>query len=226
MQDSAFLPESNPDHQFSYQQLDVQTFDDYESAAKWADVVAIAQLHNTDYSKTRELNAKGQAYLTVRVPYKGVRKNELLIVNAEGFDTSACYYPDKEGVEGQRFLVFLKATQAESEYVGFKPLCQQTILLTDTGQYALKYPLDSKIPVPDNLIEAITYRDPHATLDVSEWTHLKRESFAKEESMTLTEKEDMFQKHYYLTYTKGIMMHHIRKLMNIPVKQRITSKQK
>ena len=75
-------------------------------------------------------------------------------------------------------------------------------------------------------VKDINYRDPHATIDVSEWTHIKREATAKAQFMTLSEKEDMFQKFFYLTYTKGIMMYEIRKLMNITAKQRITSDQK
>ena len=102
MQSSEFLPEANPDHQFDYQQTGPQKFESFEAAAAWADVVAIAQLNNIDYKKTRDLNAKGQGFLTVRVPYKGVRKNELLIVNAKGFEDHICYYPDKAGVEGQK----------------------------------------------------------------------------------------------------------------------------
>ncbi|WP_179952033.1 hypothetical protein [Marinicella rhabdoformis] len=226
MQDSEFLPESNPDHQFDYQEVKKQTFTDFESAAKWADVVAIAQLTNIDYTKQRALNAEGQAYLTVRVGYKGVQKNELLIINAKGFEKEACYFPDKEGVEGQRYLVFLKATASDGEYTGFKPLCQLPILLTDTGQYALKYPLDTEIPVPDTLVKNLSYKDPHATIDTSEWTHLKREEIAESQFMELTEKDDLFQKRFFLSYTKGIMMYEIRKLMNIPIQPRITSKQK
>lgn len=226
MQNSEFLPESNPDHKFEYQQIENQTFEDFESAAQWADVVAIAQLVNIDYTKQRELNAKGQAYLTVRVGYKGVQKNELLIVNAKGFDQSVCYFPDKAGVEGQRYLVFLKSTSSEGEYTGFKPMCQLPILLTDTGEYALKYPLDAGITISETLIRNLTFKDPHATIDATEWTHLKRQETSETQFMTLIEKENMFQKLFYLSYTKGIMMYEIRKLMNIPIQPRITSKQK
>lgn len=225
MKDSAFLPEANPDHDFDYGMISPQQFSSFEQAAAWADVVAIAQLHNTDYQKTRELNSQGQAFLQVRVPYKGVQKNELLIVNAKGFDDHVCYYPDKAGVEGQRFLVFLKSTDNDGEYVGFKPLCQMPVLLTDTGQYALKYPLDANLEVSEKLIEVMVFGDPHATIDATDWTHIKRKAHAKAQSMALKEDEDMFQKHYYLTYQKGIMMYHIRKLMNIPVQPRISSKQ-
>ncbi len=225
MKQSDFLPEANPDHKFDYQETEPQSFGSFEKAAQWADVVAIVQLENIDYQKTRELNAKGQAFLKVLVPYKGVKKNQLLIVNAKGFEDHVCYFPEKTTTEGQRYLTFLKTTQNIDEYTGFKPLCQMPILVTDTGQYALKYPLDVNIPIDDTIVEVMIFADPNATIDASDWTHLKREKVVKDQAMKLLEAEDTFQKRYYLTYQKGIMIYHIRELMNIPIKPRISSKQ-
>ncbi len=218
------LPEANRDFQFDYSPIEPQKFDSFAAAAAWADVVAIAQVMNIDYEKTRELNAKGQAFLTVRVPYKGVQKDELLIVSSKGFDSHVCYYPERED-EGRRFLVFLKQSKNDGEYHGFNPYCQIQVLLTDLGQYALRYPLDVDFEVADDLVQDLQFNDPHAVIDATEWTNIRREQHQQQYGTTLSEDSDMFQKYFYLTYSQGIMMYEIRKLMNIPITQRIHSKQ-
>jgi hypothetical protein len=218
------LPEANPDYQFDYSDLAPVKFDSFAAAAEWADVVAIAQVVNVDYQQTREINAEGQAFLTVHVPYKGVEKNDLLIVNSKGFEAHTCYYPDRMG-EGERFLVFLKNSKNKGEYLGFKPYCQLQVLLTDTGQYALRYPLTLDFKISEDLVKTIQYNDPNAQIDATEWTGIRREQHQQEFNSVLTEDEDLFQKFFYLTYTQGVMIYEIRKLMDISAKARISSKQ-
>ncbi len=222
--EDGLLPESNRDYQFDYAEIMPQSFSSFEEVAAWADVVAIAQVVNIDYLKTRELNAMGQAFLTVRVPYKGVQKDQLLTVSSKGFEDHVCYYPDRIE-EGERFLVFLKNSKNEGEYHGFNPYCQLQVLLTDIGQYALRYPLTLDFELPAELVKDLQFNDPHATVDATEWTGLSREEHQKQFNSILSEDADMFQKFFYLTYTQGIMIYEIRKLMNIPVQQRINSKQ-
>lgn len=218
------LPEANPDYQFDYSDLTPVKFDSFAAVAEWADVVAIAQVVNVDYQQTREINAQGQAFLTVHVPYKGVKKNDLLIVNSKGFEAHTCYYPDRLG-EGERFLVFLKKSKNEGEYLGFKPYCQLQVLLTDTGQYALRYPLTLDFEISADLVKTIQFNDPNAQIDVTEWTGIKRAEHQRSFNSVLTEDEDLFQKYFYLTYTQGVMIYEIRKLMDISAKARISSKQ-
>ncbi len=225
-QDNAvnLLPEANRDYAFDYSPILPIEFSSFAEAAAWADVVAVAQVVNIDYLKTRELNAQGQGFLTVRVPYKGVNKNDLLIVSSKGFDDHVCYYPDRIE-EGERFLVFLKQSANQGEYHGFKPFCQIQVLLTDTGEYAIRYPMDTDINIDDELIREINYNDPHAVIDATDWTSISRQQHQETFDTILTEDSDMFQKFFYLTYTKGIMMYQIRKLMNIKPVPRISSKQ-
>jgi len=218
------LPESNRDFQFDYSDLAPIKFESFEAVAAWADVVAIAQVVNVDYEQTRELNAKGQAFLNVHVPYKGVKRNELLIVSSKGFEPHSCYYPDRIG-EGERFLLFLKKSENDNEYHGFNPYCQLQVLLTDTGEYALRYPLTLDFEISPDLVRPIQYNDPNSQIDATEWTGISREQHQKEFSSTLKEDANMFQKIFYLTYTQGVMIYEIRKLMNISAKARISSKQ-
>jgi len=188
----ALLPEANRDFAFDYTTLDPIEFESFEAAASWADVVAIAQVINVDYEKTRELNAKGQAFLTVRVPYKGVQKDEFLIVSSQGFEDHVCYYPDREG-EGQRFLVFLKASKNSGEYLGFKPMCQLQVLLTETGQYALRYPFYITTPIDAGLVQSMQFNDSHARIDATYWNGIRSGDHQTKFGNTLSENMDMLQ---------------------------------
>ena len=221
---SNLLPEANREFEFDYTSTEPVEFKSFEQAAAWADVIAIAQVVNIDYLKTRDLNAQGQGFLTVRVPYKGVDKNDLLIVSSKGFEDHACYYPDRIE-EGERFLVFLKKSKNQGEYHGFKPFCQLQVLLNDLGQYALRYPLDTELEIAADLIDEMKFNDPHSVLDVTDWTNISRQAYKDKYSAILTEDSDMFQKFFYLTYTKGIMIYKVRKLMNIQAEPKISSKQ-
>lgn len=223
-QNTNLLPEANRAFEFDYQEIQPMAFESFEAVAKWADVVAIAQVVNVDYEQTREINAKGQAFLNVLVPYKGTKRNELLIVSSKGFDKHVCYYPDRGG-EGERFLVFLKNSENNGEYHGFNPYCQLQVLLTDTGEYALRYPLEIDFEVDKTLVKEMQYNDPNAQIDATEWTGISRDEHQKTFMTTLSEDADMFQKFFYLTYTQGIMIYEIRRLMNIKAQPRISSKQ-
>lgn len=221
---SDLLPEANREFSFDYQDIQPIKFDSFAAAAEWADVVAVAQVVNVDYELTRDINAKGQAFLNVLVPYKGTQRNDLLIVSSKGFEEHVCYYPDRDG-EGERFLVFLKAANSDGEYHGFKPYCQLQVLLTDTGEYALRYPLDIDFALAPESIKKLAFNDPHSQIDATEWTGLAREAHQQKYQSTLEEDEDMFQKYYFLNYTQGVMIYEIRKLMGLKAKPRISSKQ-
>jgi hypothetical protein len=221
---SSLLPEANRDYAFDYQTLEPIGFKSFAEAAEWADVVTVAQVVNIDYLKTRDLNSQGQGFLNVLVPYKGTEKNELLIVSSKGFEEHVCYYPDRVE-EGERFLVFLKKSANEGEYHGFKPYCQLQVLLTETGHYALRYPVKLGFDINPDLVKSIKYNDPHAVIDATSWTGISREQHQKDFFTELSEDSDLFQKYFYLTYTKGIMIYDIRPLMNITTQQRIHSKQ-
>ena len=218
------LPESNRDFEFDYTPIEPTAFDSFAAAAEWADVVAVAQVLNIDYLKTRDLNAQGQGFLVVRVPYKGTQKDDLLIVSSKGFEDHVCYYPDRVE-EGERFLVFLKASKNPGEYHGFKPYCQLQVLLTDTGEYALRYPLNLDFEIDPDLVKEMTYNDPHAVIDATDWTGISRNQHQLKFNTVLSEDSDMFQKFFYLTYTQGILIYQIRKMLELKTKPRITSEQ-
>ena len=223
-----FSQSSNDFSTKGLEKIEAPTLNSFEQAAQWADLVAIAQVDDIEYKKVRKLNAQGYAYLKVRVPYKGAELNESIAVVAKGFDENVCYYPDRKN-EGERFLVFLKKAPGEKSnvYYGFKPYCQMQILLSDTGQYILRTPLDDNIfPFDSKLIEPQNFNDPHAQFDTTLWTSTKRDEYANQYKCKIIESEDTLQRYYHLRYTQGVPIYKIRPLLKIKHVPRITSKQK
>lgn len=199
----------------------------FAQATQWADLVAIAQVDDIEYEKVRNLNVKGYAFLNVLVAYKGATRGESIAVIAEGTGNEVCYYPDRAN-EGERMLVFLRKAPGEKNnvYYGFNPYCQMQILLSETGQYILRTPLDNDaLKIDDNLIEQQTFVDPHAMVDATMWTGTKREKYANQFQCKIIPSEDTFNKYFHLRYTQGIPIYKIRKLLKVEYKAKITSKQ-
>jgi hypothetical protein len=219
----------NPD-EFStkgIKNIEAPVFNSFAEATAWADLVAIAQVDDIEYNKIRETNVKGYAFLNILVPYKGSTRGETIAVIAEGTNENTCYYPDRENA-GERVLVFLKKAPSEEKNVfyGFKPFCQMQILLSDTGQYILRTPLNNKsLKIDKTLIEEQTFVDPHAMIDSTLWTSTKREEYANEFQCKIIQSEDTFNKYFHLRYTQGIPIYKIRKLLKVKYKAKITSKQ-
>lgn len=202
-------------------------FKSFAEATQWADLVAVAQVDDIEYEQVRKLNAKGYAFLNILVPYKGAKKDEPIAVIATGFEDNRCYYPDRVN-EGERFLVFLKKAPNEKSnvYYGFKPYCQLQILLSDTGYYILRTPLDNNIfEIDPQLIESQKFNDPHAMIDSTLWTSIKREEYANKYQCKIIEEDLTTTKSFYLRYTQGVPIYKIRPLLKIKYKARITSKQ-
>jgi len=202
-------------------------FKSFAEATQWADLVAVAQVDDIEYEKVRNLNAKGYAFLNILIAYKGAQKDEPIAVVAKGFDDNVCYYPDREN-EGERFLVFLKKAPNDKNnvYYGYKPYCQMQILLSDTGHYILRTPLDKPaIELDKSLIEDQTFKDPHAMLNATLWTSIKREQYAKDFQCKIIEKELVTSRSFYLRYTQGVPIYKVRPLLKVKYKARITSKQ-
>ena len=199
----------------------------FAEATEWADLVAIAQVDDIEYEQVRELNAKGYAFLNILIPYKGSKKDEPIAVVASGFESNACYYPDRIN-EGERFLVFLKKAPNDKSnvYYGYKPFCQFQILLSDLGQYILRTPLDTDaIKIDETLIQDTVFNDPHVMIDATLWTNIDRKSYAEKFHCKIIETEDSLQKYYHLRYTQGIPIYDVRPLLKLKYKARIRSDQ-
>lgn len=226
-QESAFNIKDTDFQPSSLKDIKAPNLKTLAEASEWADLIGIVQVDDIEYNKVRQLNAEGFAYLNVMIPYKGADFEEPIAVITYGFEDNACYFPDRKN-EGERFLTFLKKAPGEKSnvYYGFKPFCQLQILISDIGQYFLRYPLDSDtIDLPKEIIENVTYNEPHAYIDATLWTGTKREEYANKFKCEIIEGEATINRTYELRYTQGVPLYKVRPLLNLIHVPKITSKQ-
>jgi hypothetical protein len=137
-------------------------------AAK-ADLVALAQVKDTDYVYTRAFPSEGSAYLKVLIAYKMNRHDqEIIEVYEKGLHENECYFENPTVLEeGRRYLVFFRTNPEDSEsYRGLPEGCALEVLVTRDNRYALVYPvrglsLSDKL---DELAEQIDFRDSYAVV--------------------------------------------------------------
>ena len=137
--------------------------------ASRADLVAVAQVRDTDYVYTRSFPSEGSAYLKILIAYKMNQPGQDIVeVYDKGLHPNECYfdnpvYPD----EGRRYLVFFRIDPDDPKtYRGLEQGCALEILVTGDSRYALKYPVDG-IKLSDKLDELareFTFRDNHALI--------------------------------------------------------------
>jgi hypothetical protein len=149
-------------------------------AAAQADVVALAQVRDTDYFMRRDIPVSGSAYLKVLIAYKGAEPDEIIEVYEKGLHENECYFPDRTVFEeGRRYLLFLKRDPEDAErYRGLGEGCALEALVTDENRYALRAPLDG-MRLSDPLqgsLEAMTFRDAYAVVDDEALTPADRDA--------------------------------------------------
>ena len=178
--------------------------------AQKADLVAVAQVRDTDYVFTRSFPSEGSAFLKVLITYKSKKSNEEIIeVYEKGLHPNECYFEDP-GVlhEGRRYLVFFRVNPQDPEnYLGLAEGCALEILVTENNRYALKYPPDG-IGLSDTLDKlAVEYefRDHNALVP--------------DESLSPAKRDDLLTRGLVIPYqgkfkyTHGIDLTIVRKLM-------------
>lgn len=128
-----------------------------------ADLVAVAQVRDTDYVYTRSFPSEGSAFLNVLITYKTNNPNkEIIEVYEKGLHPNECYFENPTVLEeGRRYLVFLRVDPENPEnYRGLEQGCALEILVTRDNRYALKYPLKG-INLSDELDELATSLEFH-----------------------------------------------------------------
>lgn len=112
--------------------------------AQRSDLVAVAQVRDTDYRMRRDIPVSGSAYLRPLITYKGEGEVEVFEVYENGLHERACYFPNPTVFEeGRRYLVFLVRDPDEPErYRGHPEGCALTVLVDRDNRYALRYPVD------------------------------------------------------------------------------------
>ncbi len=159
-------------------------------AAK-ADLVAVAQVKDTDYVYTRSFPSEGSAYLKILIAYKLNKSTEEIIeVHEKGLHPNECYFENPTVFEeGRRYLVFFHLDPDDPEnYRGLAEGCALEILVTGDNRYALRYPVKG-IDLTDNLDElAVKYdfRDNYALVS--------------EESLSPAERDDLLARGLIIPY--------------------------
>ena len=167
-------------------------------AAK-ADLVAVAQVMDTDYVYTRSFPSEGSAFLKVLIPYKPKKNTaEIIEVYEKGLHLHECYFENPTVLEeGRRYLVFFRRNPDDPDnYRGLAQGCALEILVTARNRYALKYPVDG-IELTDKLDQlAVQYdfRDDHALVS--------------EESLPPVERDALLAKGLIIPYREGFKYTH------------------
>lgn len=131
-----------------------------ELAAK-ADLVAVAQVRDTDYFYTRAFPSEGSAFLRVLIAYKTSKPDEEIIeVYEQGLHPNECYFENPTVLEeGRRYLVFFRLDPADPKiYRGLAEGCALEILVGKNNRYALRYPLEG-FQLTDKLDELAVEKD-------------------------------------------------------------------
>jgi hypothetical protein len=144
-----------------------------------ADLVALAQVRDTDYLTRREIPVSGSAYLKVLIPYKIDRQTELLEVYEKGLHENECYFPNRTVFEeGRRYLLFLvRDPQKPERYRGMEEGCALDVLVDQQNQYALRYPVtgvDLSDPLAD-FATGMNFADSYAVVDDEDLPPARRE---------------------------------------------------
>lgn len=181
-----------------------------ELAAK-ADLVAVAQVKDTDYVYTRSFPSEGSAYLKILIAYKHNQPDENIVeVYDKGLHPNECYFDNPSVLEeGRRFLVFFRRDpQDPQNYRGLAEGCALEILVTGENRYALKHPVTG-INLTNELGDLVTeynFRDNYALIADEDLTPAVRDEMLKNGSII------PYQDEY--KYTRGVDLSAIRKLIN------------
>lgn len=181
-----------------------------ELAAR-ADLVAIAQVKDTDYVFTRSFPSEGSAYLKLLISYKVNQPGEEIIeVYEKGLHAHECYFENPTVFEeGRRYLVFFRNDPDDPEtYRGLAEGCALEIFVTGENRYALKYPADGAA-LSDDLEELATAYDFHDNYAV-----------VSEDALSPAQRDDLLARGLIVRYedkfkyTHGIDLTTARKLID------------
>lgn len=131
--------------------------------AEKADLVALAQVKDTDYVYTRSFPSEGSAFLSILIAYKSASlPQDIIQINEQGLHPNECYFENPTVLEeGRRYLVFLRRDPQDPEnYRGLQEGCAIEILVTGENRYALRVPVDG-INLADKLDRLAVEYDFH-----------------------------------------------------------------
>jgi len=164
-----------------------------------ADLVAVAQVKDTDYVYTRSFPSEGSAFLKILIAYKPNRTTgQIIEVYEKGLHPNECYFENPTVYEeGRRYLVFFRRNPDDPEsYRGLAQGCALEILVTADNRYALKYPIDG-IELSDKLeqlVDKYDFRDTYALVS--------------EDSLSPVDRDDLLARGLIIAYREGFKYTH------------------
>lgn len=180
-----------------------------ELAAK-SDLVALAQVKDTDYFTRRDIPVSGSAYLKLLISYKGKPADAIFEIYENGLHEQECYFRDTSVFEeGRRYLVFLvRDPDDEKRYRGLPEGCALDVLVNSDNRYAVRYPptgIELSDPLGETAI-AMKFADGYALVE--------------KESLSSTLRDALLAGGYIVPhnelqwrYTTGVRLSDISKLM-------------
>lgn len=146
-----------------------------------ADLVALAQVRDTDYRLQRDIPVSGSAFLRILILYKQPghgAKPDLVEVYEKGLRVNECYFPNPTVFEeGRRYLLFVKRDDEEPErFRGLPQGCALEVLVTGDNRYALRYP-PAGIALRDDLeplAGPMAFADPYSVVEDEELAPAER----------------------------------------------------
>ena len=178
--------------------------------AAGADLVAIAQVRDTDYIYTRSFPSEGVGILNILIQYKANRPNENFIeVYEKGLHPGECYFEDPAyTAEGRRYLVFLRIDKDDPEYYrGMETGCALEILVSEDSRYVLKYPVDG-INLTDKLEDLameFDFRDDHALVNEDDLSPAQRDELLAGDLIVPYQGQFKYKQGIDLTTARGLI---------------------
>ena len=181
------------------------------SLVEASDLVALAQVADTDYVYARGFPTGGTAILRPLIGYKLTRPLEdLFELYEEGLREYECYFDNPPpGEEGRRFLVFAKRNEkVADQYVPPPQGCALEVLVTADNRYALKLP-----------VEGVALSDDLAALGVP-MDYADRYAVIGEDDVSPAERDRLLEGGWIepagdgaWRYTKGVDLAEVRRLL-------------
>ena len=166
-----------------------------------ADIVAVAQVKDTDYVYAHSFPNEGSAFLKILIAYKlNNPVEEIVEVYEKGLHPNECYFENPTVFEeGRRYLVFFRLDPEDPEiYRRLPEGCALELFVTEDNRYALKYPVDG-IKLTDKLDELVGRFDYHDNYAV-----VADENLTPEVRNDLLSRELIIPYHDNYKYTHGI----------------------
>jgi len=176
-----------------------------------ADIVAVAQVKDTDYVYARSFPNEGSAFLKILIAYKlNNPVEEIVEVYEKGLHSSECYFENPTVFEeGRRYLVFFRLDPEDPEiYRGLAEGCALELFVAEDNRYALKFPIEG-IKLTDKLDDLVAEFDYHDNYAV-----IADEKLTPEVRNDLLERQLIIPYQDNYKYTHGIDLTTVRSLIS------------